>query len=104
MTAPLMPDAAMVYAALLWAEKRSTLGRNLNWTTTDVAEAFRAGQAHERRADAGLLAALEGLLNMPGDIEFADVNEAERIRQERNAAWSAARAAIAAAKGTDHAE
>lgn len=73
--------------ALLWAEKRSTVGRNLNWTTTGVIEAFRAGQS---RADAGLLAALEAVLTEADTITMT---------MRRRKIFDAARAAIAAAKG-----
>ncbi len=46
-------------AALLWADKNAQYGRARHYGVV----AFRAGQA--RRADAGLLAALEGCVTVP---------------------------------------
>ena len=46
-----------------------------------------------------LLAALRGLIDMPGDIENADFNEQESLWQARRIAWQAAKDAIAKATG-----
>jgi hypothetical protein len=75
-------------AALLWAQKEWPYVPSNPAHLQVIAEAFRAGQAH----DAGLLAALEGLVDAlaandeDGMTEFADV-------------MVNARAAIAVAKG-----
>lgn len=97
-TDPNAPDAA-----LLWAQStRDT--HHSEHRTRERAEAHRAGQAHERRADAGLLAALEALVTA---VTYADppklfngvLGHEARVPVEF---VNEARAAITAAKGHDN--
>ena len=99
-------------AALLWAREKiaysyvgsdgredAIMAGNARGAECDeLAEAFRAGQSHERRADAGLLAALIELASAADDAaEYCNTGLMD-------SAIDKARAAINAAKGHDNAE
>lgn len=106
MTAPPMPDVALLPCPgcggkAHWPEPEV----GMNWVGCTECGAWTAPNetAWNRRADAGLLAALEGFVT-----SIAGRNSLDRMltinHPELMALLNQARAAIAAAKGHDHAE